>query len=462
MAPGMDSQVLTTRRQWLAAAGGLAPRIGVGGPTRPNILIFLGDDHSHQDLSCCGSKAVSTPNLDRIAREGIRLTHAFTATAMCAPMRQQLLTGMFPVRNGAYPNHSQIKPGIETWPAHFRKLGYRVALLGKRHFGPRESYPFEFLSPGNSDTLDFAPLEDFIRKSNEPFCVFVASNQPHVPQTKGDPSRHPPASIPVPKRWVDTPETRDFLSRYYAEVEYLDMEAGQCLNILDRTKTAANTITMYCSEHGTQMPFAKWTCYDLGLRETVLIRWPGRIRPQTVSSAMIQGVDWLPTFLEAAGGKTPGGIDGRSCLPVLLGRRQTHADHVFGVHTTRGIISGSDCYPIRSIRTRRHKLILNLNHRASFQCITTESKNGYWPAWVEKGKSDPAARRIVERYTTRPEIEFYDLARDPDELENLAARTEHAPTIGKLRKQLGDWMKAQGDRGVETELMVKPLSRSEE
>lgn len=449
------------RRAFLASASA-APFVRARAAARPNILIFIGDDHSHHDLGCRGSKQVSTPNLDRLANEGVQLTHAFTATAMCAPMRQQMLTGLFPVRNGAYPNHSQIKPGIETWPSHFRKLGYRVALLGKRHFGPLESYPFEFLSEGSADTLDFRPLEDFIRRSPEPFCAFVASNQPHMPLTKGDPSRHPPGSIPVHRRWVDTPETRDFLSRYYAEVEYLDSEAGQCLGILDRTRTAENTIAMYCSEHGTQMPFAKWTCYDLGLRETVLVRWPGRIRPGTVSGAMIQGVDWLPTFLEAAGGKAPEGIDGSSCLPVLLGRRATHVEQVFGVHTTRGIISGSDCYPIRSIRTSRHKLILNLNHASKFQCVTTTAKKGYWPAWVEKAKHDPAARRIVERYTTRPEIEFYDLSRDPDELDNLAGRSEHAARIGELRDRLLKWMEAQGDRGVQTEMLVKPNARAEE
>lgn len=444
------------RRSFLgAAAAAPLPR------SRPNLLVFLGDDHSHLDLSCCGSRQVSTPNLDRIATEGIRLSHAFTSTAMCAPMRQQLLTGIHPVRNGAFPNHSQIKSGIDTWPALFRNLGYRTALLGKRHFGPLSAFPFDYLSDGTSDTLDFAPLEDYIRRSPDPFCVFIASNQPHVPQTKGDPSRHPPASIPVHPRWVDSPETRDFLSRYYAEVEYLDSEVGQALSILDRTRSAANTITMYCSEHGTQLPFAKWTCYDLGLRETALVRWPGHIRPRSTSSALIPATDWLPTFLEAAGALPPASIDGRSALSVLLGRTHSHRTEVFGVHTTRGIISGSDCYPIRSIRTARHKLIVNLNHTAQFQCITTAAKKGYWPAWLERAQTDPNARHIVHRYTTRPELEFYDLAADPGELTNLAGRPQHARLIDTLRRRLADWMSAQGDRGIETEMLATPNAREE-
>ena len=176
---------------------------------------------------------------------------------------------------------------------------------------------------------------------------------------------------------------------------------------------------------------------------------------------MIQSVDWLPAFLEAAGGEAPKRIDGSSCLPVLLGRSRTHAGHVFGVHTTRGIIQGSACYPIRSIRDHRHKLILNLNHTARFQCITTESPKGYWPSWVEKAKIDPAARSVVERYTRRPEIEFYDLAADPDELNNVAHKPEHAKTIEALRHSLAAWMAAQGDQGAGTEMMAKPNAGGE-
>jgi N-sulfoglucosamine sulfohydrolase len=425
-------------------------------------LIYLGDDHSHHDLGCLGSREVATPYLNRIAAEGMTLTHAYTATAMCAPMRQAMLTGMYPVRNGAYPNHSQIRAGIATWPAYFQRLGYRVGLLGKRHFGPAASFPFTYLSEGNADTLDFGPLEEFMAHSAEPFCAFVASNQPHVPQTKGDPRRHPPAAIRVPPQWVDTPQTRDFLSRYYAEIDYLDDEFGQCMAALERTGKLGNTITMYSTEHGTQMPFSKWTCYELGLLETVLVRWPGRIRAGSVSDVMVQGVDWLPTMLEACGGKAPEGIDGRSMLPALVGGPRPAERDVFGVHTTRGIISGSACYPIRSIRAGRHKLILNLNHEAKFQCVTTEAKGGYWPAWVERAKTDAAARRIVERYQWRPAVEFYDLAADPGERNNLAGTPGAAAKMGPMRRRLEAWMEAQGDRGVETEMLVKPNARGEE
>ena len=417
------------------------------------MMLMVGDDLSYIDIGCAGSKEVATPNIDRIAAEGVRFTHAFTGTAMCAPMRQQMMTGIFPIRNGAYPNHSQIKPGIRTWPAYFKELGYRVGLVGKRHFGPPASFPYEYLSPPEGD-LPFDALEEFVRRNDrQPYCVFVTSHEPHAPHDKGDPGRHPVSRLQVPSYWVDTPATRENLSKYYAEVEYLDWQVGKCLDIVERGGQAANTLAMFCSEQGIGLPFSKWTCYDLGLRETVAVRWPGRIKPGTVSNAMVQGVDWLPTLLEAAGGKAPAAIDGRSFLPVLLGQSQRHADAVYGVHTTRGIINGSACYPIRSIRTGTHKLILNLNHQAKFQCAVGNTE--YWESWVEKARTDANARRIVARYEHRPAVEFYDLARDPFEQNDLASKPEHKRQIESLTARLNEWMRQQGDRGVETEMLVK-------
>lgn len=450
------------RRQFLAAGSAVpvAGKRSVNAAKPPNLMIMIGDDHTYFDIGCCGSDRVRTPNIDRLAREGMRFTRAFAGTAMCAPMRQQLLTGIFPVRNGAYPNHSQVKPGIRTWPSYFAERGYRVALLGKRHFGPPAAFPFEYLDDGNADTLNFTALEQFIRRRPaDPYCVFVTSHQPHLPHTQGDPARHPPASLKIPPYWVDTPATRDVLSQYYAEVEYLDSEIGQCLDILERSGTAENTIAMYCSEQGNAMPFAKWTCYDNGLRETAIVRWPGLVKPASVSHAMVQTVDWLPTMLEAAGGRAPEGIDGRSFLPVLLGRAASHADLVYGVHTTRGIIGGADCYPIRSIRTGRHKLILNLNHSAKFQCVIMSRKESYWQSWLDAAVKDQRAKKIVERFTMRPAVELYDIANDPFEQHNLASRPEHARLIESLRTRLHRWMNQQGDRGIETEMLVRPSRR---
>jgi len=169
---------------------------------------------------------------------------------------------------------------------------------------------------------------------------------------------------------------------------------------------------------------------------------------------MIQYVDVVPTLVEAAGGEVPKGLDGRSFLPVLLGKADQHNDAVFGVHTTRGILFGTPCYPIRSIRTESHRLIWNLNHTETFRNITIAQgdRGGYWLSWLERAKTDANARKLVDLYTTRPELELYDVRKDPYELENLADDPRHAQRRDHLLSRLKKWMKQQGDRGIETEL----------
>ncbi len=446
-----------SRRRFLETAAAAGPWIIGCGPTRqakpPNILIVIADDMSYTDVGCYGSNQVATPNIDRLAREGMRFTRAFTATAMCAPMRQQMYTGIFPVRNGAYPNHSQIKPGIKTWPSYFQEIGYRVGLSGKKHFKPVESFPFEYLSEKD---LDFEAIEEFVtRDAKQPYCLFVTSNQPHTPYDRGNPSRHPVDRMHVPDYWVDTPLTRDTLAAYYAECEYLDSEVGRCMDIVERSGTRDDTFFMSSSEQGSAFPFAKWTCYDLGLREALVVRWPGHVAAGSQANAMVQGVDWLPTLLEAAGAPPPEGLDGRSCLGVLNGRTDVHAEEVYGVHTTRGIIYGSECYPIRSIRTQEHKLILNLNHETQFRNIVmSPERDNFWDEWIELAKSDDNAARIVRHYQWRPEVEFYDIVRDPLERTNLAGEEQYRSPIAELRGRLLAFMERQGDRGVQTEMEV--------
>ena len=440
------------RRAFLA--GAIGSMCNASAPSKaPNILLFIADDMSWHDIGCYGNSDVRTPNIDRLAGQGMRFTRAFTGTAMCAPMRQQMYTGLFPVRNGAYPNHSKTKPGTRSLPHYLKPLGYRVGLTGKWHIGPDENFPFERL--GDEDPMNFKAIRDFVnRDAAQPYCLVVCSHEPHGPWNKGDASRYPAAKLSLPPYFVDTPETRKALAAYYAEVEYADGQAGECMRIVEQGPRPGNSMFVFCSEQGSGVPHAKWTCYDAGLREGFLVRWPDRVRAGSQSGAMIQGVDFVPTVLEAAGGRPEeAGFDGRSYLAVLEGRRQTHHDAVFGVHTTRGIIEGSPCYPVRSIRTESHKLILNLNHPEPFRNVVT-ARGEFWASWLEKAGRDAAARKLVEGYQRRPEVEFYDVAADPYELDNLAGDPRQASAIAGLRRRLESWMAAQGDQGVETEMQA--------
>lgn len=437
---------------------------------RPNIVLIIADDQTWHDSGCYGNDVVRTPNIDRLASEGMRFTNCFTATAMCAPTRQQLYTGVFPIRNGAYPNHSKVKPGTKSLVHDFQALGYRVGISGKRHVGPPASFPFDRVGGGNPN---LKAIERFLTEDkSQPAFLVVASHSPHQPWKEGDASVYPPEDIKVPPYLVDVPETRQALSRYYAEVTDFDRELGEVDAILKRNGLKDDTIFIYTSEQGAQFPHGKWTCYDVGLHTALIIRWPGHVAAGSVSDALVQYVDLLPTLLDAVGvdpttvdtglpGAPDGGtgFDGRSFLDVLTGKKKSHREFVFGVHTTRGIIKGAECYPIRSIRTRTHKLIWNTNYSIPFQNILTTANDagrGYWLAWKRKAQSDPTARKLVDAYIKRPEFEYYDLENDPYELNNLADKPEYRAKIADLKRRLDEWMTQQGDRGNETELLVAP------
>lgn len=449
---------------------------------RPNIVILISDDQTYHDVGCYGNEQVNTPHIDRLASQGMRFTHCFTATAMCAPTRQQLYTGLFPVRNGAYPNHSKVYPGTKSVVHHFKALGYRVALAGKKHFGPPDSFPFEHLGGKHHDDggLKSGPefnvdkAKQFMqRDADQPYLLVFASNQPHLPWNRGDASQYDAAKLKLPPYLVDTPQTREALVKYYAEITYFDDQVGRFMALIEQTGAADNTIVIYTSEQGAQLPHGKWTCYDTGLRTALVVRWPGRVQPGAVTDAMVQYVDIVPTLIEATGGDPtkidtgrdgapdgaahPRGFDGRSFLPVLEGKTDQHRDHTFGVHTTRGIINGSESYPIRSVRSRTHKLIWNLNHEAAFRNIVMSDKrqDAYWPSWLARAATDAAAKRLVGAYQHRPEFELYDLRSDPYELRNLADEASSAPIQAALLTELKAWMTQQGDKGQDTEMQAK-------
>jgi uncharacterized sulfatase len=186
------------------------------------------------------------------------------------------------------------------------------------------------------------------------------------------------------------------------------------------------------------------------------MRWPNHITANSQTDALVQYVDVVPTLLELCGIEKPADLDGRSFANVALGRKDQHQRYVFGAHTTRGIIHGSVSYPIRSVRTRQFKLILNLNHTIPFHNIVTRGNgNPAWTSWVTAAETDPIAKALVDGYMRRPAIEFYDIYTDPLERTNLAELPQHQKEISRLSKVLKSWMRQQGDQGHATEMLVK-------
>ncbi|GIW97543.1 MAG: sulfatase atsG [Pirellulaceae bacterium] len=456
-----------TTGQWLLQLISIAMLIGFSSAwcgELPNFVFMIADDCTYLDLEVYGGQA-KTPHLSRLAEQGMVFTRCFQAAPMCSPTRHNIYTGIYPVKSGAWPNHTCVYPGTRSIAHYLQAAGYRVALSGKTHIAPRESFPFEYDDEFKTADIEapspYPTLERLIVESKQagtPFSIFACSIEPHTPYTKGDPSQYPPESLLLPPNWVDTPETRRAYSRYLAEITYFDSQCGRLLELLDKHGVADNTLVMVVSEQGSSFPFAKWTCYELGLASAMIVRWPGKVAAGARSDALVEYVDVAPTFLDAAGQPIPESMDGQSFLDVLLGRRTEHKKYTFGIQTTRGINNGSDLFAIRSCGTKRFRYIRNLNPDRVFTNAvtkTTVAGEGLWDSWLARARQgDAHAAAMVHRYQHRPPQELYDVANDPHCLNNLIDRPDYASLVDELSTALDAWMEAQGDRGVATEAMA--------
>ncbi|HZO84539.1 MAG TPA: sulfatase [Verrucomicrobiae bacterium] len=414
---------------------------------RPNVVIFLTDDHGQLDSAPYGS-SLRTPNIQRLADAGLTFTRAFVASPSCAPSRAALLTGLMPARNGAEANHSKPRAELKKWPAWFKELGYVVEAFGKvAHYKHTIDYGFDhFAHDTFHDHAGIAAAVDFLKKraKAKPLCLFVGSNWPHVPWPED--SNYDPAILSLPDGSIDTPQTRQWRARYAAAVTKADDDLGT-IYAAARESLGERTLFVFSADHGAQWPFAKWNLYDAGIRVPLIIVWPGVIKPGTRTDAMVSWVDLLPTLLEAVGGKAPSNIDGRSFLPVLRGKRNAHRDQIFATHSGDG---RWNVYPMRSLRDGRWKYILNLHpeflYTTHIDLPGKLDQRGYWATWENATKTNATAAAIVQRYRRRPAEELYDLAADPHEQRNLATDRQHVSRLKRMRTELESWMRRQGDQ----------------
>jgi len=443
----------------------------------PNFVVFLADDFSFNDLGCWGSPDAKTPHLDKLASQGVKLKRCYTAAPTCSPTRAALYTGLYPVKNGAHPNHSSVKPGTKSLPHYLKPLGYRVGIVGKTMIRPLESFPFDYVTSHNApvrqpnakkrrkqrtvnaDELDFDAIEQYITTDDsEPFCLIVASHQPHGPWDRGDAASYKADKLTMPPYLVDTPETRAERTHYLAEVTFLDAEVGRVLRLLEETGQEESTLFIFLSEQGAGLPNAKYNLYDPGIRSAAIARWPGKIAARSENNALMSYVDVVPTLVEFAGGEPVPGLDGRSFADVLLREADKHSEYVFAQATSLGVNGVKTPYAIRAVIDERYKCIWNLNHENEFPCNRDAHQSA--SAWRKLALKDPDARNRLERFLHRPEIELYDLKADPWEQTNIADDPANRETLSRLRQRLVTWMEDQGDRGVATEIAVKPRKKS--
>jgi N-sulfoglucosamine sulfohydrolase len=420
-------------------------------PTRPNFVFLLGDDITYNDLPAFGGRNVKTPNIDRLAREGMRFTRAYCAMSMCAPFRAELYTGLYPVRNGVAWNHSIAREGTKSICHHLRELDYRVGITGKTHVKPAGVFPFD-----NVKDFPAGPgvHEYLTRDPSQPFCLFICSHNAHPPWRAGDASRLDRAAITLPPVLHDNPPTRDTYTRYLAEIAAFDDEVGEVLKLLTETGFANNTLVMLSSEQGWDFAFGKWTNWDIGVRSALIARWPGHTKPGTQTDALVQIADIVPTFVAAAGGDPAvHKFDGVSFLPVLQGTSDKHRQYVYGLHNN---VPEGNPYPIRSVRDDEFHYLVNLKHDQPYheKHLMTEGPAKrydlqWWQALHDAAEQgDTSAKKLYDKYHHRPAEELYRVDEDPWEMNNLADKPEYAEAKRRLRAELERWMAEQNDPGA--------------
>lgn len=426
-----------------------------GNPGKPNILLIMADDCTYNDLPVYGGTRVKTPNIDRLASQGMVFDRAYLSMSMCVPCRAELHTGMYPVSNGVCWNHSAAKPGVKGSGQYMRELGYRPGLAGKTHLNPPSVYQLEMIEGVErravATTAEFnadGMMAFMNRDGGQPFFLTVAFTMPHAPWTVGDSTRFDPEKIELPDYLADTKETRKAFCKYLAEIEELDRQTGLTLEALEKSGKADNTVVIFTSEQGAQWPGCKWTNWNTGVHTGFMVRWPGVVRPGTRTEALIQYADVLPTLIEMAGGRPAGDFDGTSFLPVLLAQSDKHRSYAYFMHSN---IPEGPAYPIRAITDGDYHYIRNLAPEKVYiekHMMGQLNTSQYWPSWMFQATENERSNALVNRYMLRPEEELYQLKNDPFNFHNLAGREDMTETKKRLSDALAKWMDEERDPGA--------------
>jgi len=442
----------------------------------PNILLLL-SDHSYPYLGCYGHPDVQTPNLDRLAAEGLRCDRMFVCCPQCVPSRAGLMTGRSPVAVRMVRFTSPLPSDVVALPDLLRdKGGYFTGVAGRSYHldgpasGGQRAAPelgrvmdehnlrtfkqrVDYVEPGNRGMKDFGDkLAAFLDQApqGKPWFFWLGFSDPHhVWETKGSRGVPDPAKLTLPAHLPDLPGVRGDLARYIAEVEHLDGDVQSVLDRLRQRGLADNTLVVFMGDNGMAMPHGKGSLHDPGINVPLLVRWPGVVQPGRTTRTLISGEDFTPTMLEAAGVAPPQSMSGVSYLKLLQGDADfTGRKYIFAERGPHGGDGGmkpdvlaSTFDLARCVRSDRYKLIYNCTPHGAVAPVDSQRDPG-WQAMLAANAAGQLAAPFVKAYFTTPRstYELYDLDADPSELNNLSGDPKHAEPLLELKRALTEKM----------------------
>jgi N-sulfoglucosamine sulfohydrolase len=427
---------------------------------RPNIIWISNEDMSPR-LGAYGDTIARTPVLDRLARESVRYTNAFTTAPVCAPSRAAIITGMYQTAIGAQHMRTTEDrvpelPGpylavppfyVKAFPEYLRAAGYYTT--------NRVKTDYQF---GNPFTIwdNLGPNAHWRNRPdrNQPFFSVFNIQVTHESQIfPSSPARQgkrlvtDPTELQVPPYYPDTPAVREELARMYDNIADMDGQVGELLKQLEDDGLGDDTIVFYWSDHGDGVPRAKRSLYDSGLRVPLMIRWPrarpSTVKPGSVSDELVSFIDLAPTVLALAGVEIPAHLQGR----VLVGPGAAPPPgFVFAARDRMDI----EYDMMRSARDSRFLYIRNFSPELPYAGhIIYRNQSAIMQEWfrLQAERKLTGAAALWMR-THRPAEELYDTKADPHQIHNLSAEPAHRATLARMRNVVTEWMARVGDQGL--------------
>ena len=440
---------------------------------KPNLLLITVDDMSADSVGIFGSAVPDiTPNIDMLAREGIRFLNAHVQVANCMPSRNVMWSGRYPQSNKVEGFYQVRDAGYPTLADVAQRAGYFTAIRHKlRDSTPYYPYKWDLVlddsSPGvklnakDPKSYGLSTLQGInsAKAAGKPFYLLINIADPHLPfvglnlageELKDDfqPSRvYEAKEISVPGFLVDDPIVRQELAHYYSSVRRADDAVGEILQALKDSGESENTLVMFISDHGMPFPFAKTQLYHQSTHTPLIFRWPKLTKPGSLDSEhMVSAVDILPTLTEVLGAEIPSGVEGRSFLPLLKGESQDDRGEVFKAYNEN---ASGDRNPMRAVEGRRFLYIFNPWSNGSRTMFSATNETKTHKRMEELAKADSQIASRLDLLDHRVLEEFYDIQEDPNCSVNLIADPAYQHHIKRFRASLEGWLREMQDPMLE-------------